>query len=116
MEPGTTFVSLGIRAVMTMVPAPMANAPASIDPRLPKYAVHFPIKSGGTCWIPNPKRSLICAEKMITAMPVVKPTMRVWGKYFSRTPKRRKPMSMRRTPAMNVATVSPSMPYFWTMP
>ena len=63
----------------------------------------------------SPKKSFTCEERMITAIPEVKPSTKVCGKNFNRLPKRRSPMATISTPAMSVAMVSPSTPYFCTM-
>ena len=53
--------------------------PTTVDhtSKLPKwrmYTIHFSIKSAGTLSMVSPKRSLICVVKMVTAIPLVKPT------------------------------------------
>jgi hypothetical protein len=40
-------------------------------------AFHLPIKSDGNTFICNPRRSLICEEKIMTAIPAVNPTISV---------------------------------------
>ncbi len=53
---------------------------------------------------------------MITAMPLVKPVITGCGMNLIAEPSFARPMITSSTPAISVATVSPSMPYFWTMP
>ena len=49
-------------------------------------------------------------------MPAVKPVVIGSGMYFRRLPKRQKPMIIRMIPAMIVATMSPWVPSFMTIP
>ena len=53
---------------------------------------------------------------IVTAMPKVKPAVIVPGMYLSSLPKRQKPITISRMPAMTVERISPSMPFAATMP
>jgi hypothetical protein len=55
-------------------------------------------------------------EKIITAMPLVNPATTGYGMNLIIDPKRAKPIITIITPAMIVAMVRPSNPYFWTIP
>ncbi len=49
---------------------------------------------------------------MITAIPLVNPVITGWGMNLIALPSFAKPMMTSSTPAISVATVSPSTPYF----
>ena len=55
-------------------------------------------------------------EKMITAMPLVNPVTTGNGMNLMAAPSFAMPNAISITPASRVATVSPSTPYFCTMP
>src|ERR1051326_6806918 len=75
----------------------------------PKEA-HFSIKSAGTAPICNPRKSLTCDEKMMSAIPLVNPTMTGYGMNLIAEPNRAKPIIMRMMPAMIVAMINPFIP------
>ena len=79
--------------------------------KLLKYAIHLSTKSAGTFAIWSPKKSLICEEKIMSAIPLVKPTMSEYGMYFSKFPSRANPKPIMIKPAIKVAMVNPSVPY-----
>ena len=54
--------------------------------------------------------------QMMTAMPVVKPTITGAGMYLMTTPSRASPMASSMMPAISVAICSPSMPWRAVMP
>ena len=58
--------------------------------------------------IDRPSRSAIWLEAMITAMPEVKPVTTGSGMYLIQVPSRAKPAISSSTPAIAVATTSPS--------
>ncbi len=64
----------------------------------------------------SPKRSLTWLEKMISAIPLVNPMVTGKGMNLIAPPMRMNPNTTRITPAISVATRSPSTPYRWTMP
>ena len=59
---------------MAMVMSPTMRVGKCIEPKLAKYTAHFEMKSPGTLSTWSPKRSTICVEKMVSAIPLVKPT------------------------------------------
>ena len=74
------------------------------------------MKSDGISPMLSPNRSLICVVKMVTAIPLVNPTTIGYGIYLMMVPRCRNPNSIRNTPAIMVAMVSPSSPYCCMMP
>ena len=73
-EPGTRLDTLGVSAIKAMDSTPTPSAQGFSVAKCPTYTVHFWMKSAGTSAICKPKRSFICWEKMVSAMPLVKPT------------------------------------------
>ena len=62
--------------------------------------------------VPSAARAVLdLLEKMITAMPVVKPVTTGYGMNLIAAPSRASPKAMRISPAMIVATSRPSTPY-----
>ncbi len=59
---------------------------------------------------------MTCCEKMISAIPAVKPVVTGNGMYLITPPSLRAPMATSTKPAINVATIRPSTPYRPTMP
>ena len=57
-----------------------------------------------------PNKSLIWEEKMISAIPLVNPTINGYGINFKKFPSFAKPIPMIIKPAINVAMVSPLTP------
>ncbi len=70
---GTVRDSRGHRSRMASEPADTATACGLTVARLAPNALHFSRKGPGTASICSPKRSPTCEEKMMTAMPLVKP-------------------------------------------
>ncbi len=64
----------------------------------------------------SPKKSFHCPTQMITAMPVVKPTITGSGMNLMTPPSRPRPIASRMAPAISVATCRPAMPYCAVMP
>ncbi len=60
----------------------------------------------------RPSRSLIWLLKMLTAMPAVNPVMTGCGMYLTRVPRRSSPARTSIAPAIRVATIMPSYPWF----
>jgi len=58
----------------------------------------------------NLKKYRICVEKIMTAIPLLKPTIKERGIYFNNVPKRNAPIANMIIAAINVAMVT--MPYF----
>ncbi len=78
--------------------------------RLAPYAVHFARNGPGTPSIRRPSRSRIWEEKMMTAIPLVKPVTTGYGMNLIAAPKRARPRIISSTPAMTVQIVRPSTP------
>ncbi|MNW05368.1 hypothetical protein D3C71_2016060 [compost metagenome] len=55
---------------------------------------------------------MIWLEKMLTAMPAVKPVMTGCGMYFTNVPRRMNPAPIRIKPASKVQRISPPKPNF----
>ena len=53
---------------------------------------------------------------MVTAIPAVNPVVIVYGIYFIKLPSLKKPITARIIPARTVASISPSIPFWATMP
>ena len=64
----------------------------------------------------SPNRSFICVEKIVRAMPAVKPMIMGYGMNLITTPSLKMPSSSRMMPAITVATARPSMPNWPIMP
>jgi hypothetical protein len=58
-----------------------------------------------------PNRSASSPEKMITAMPAVKPTVTGYGMYLTKVPSRSRPTASMITPDISVASRSPLSPW-----
>jgi len=87
-----------------------------MDEKLLKYAPHLAINSEGSSVICRPSASFICVENITTAIPLVNPTTKGCGKYFSKVPNRSSPNIINRNPANTVEIISPSIPYFSIIP
>ena len=85
-------------------------------PKLWKYTVHLSIKAAGTSAISRPSASLIWVEKMVNAIPLVKPTTRGCGIKRNSEPNFSNPNMIMKMPAKMVEIISPSRPYCATMP
>ncbi len=73
-EPGIFLLNFGVTAMTTTLTMPMRAHHGSIVPKHWKYTPHFSRKSDGLEVNVSPKRSFICVVKMVTAIPLVKPT------------------------------------------
>ena len=74
-DPGIFLDTLGVRAMMMMLSSPTAAVVQSMVCRFCRYTAHLLRKSPGS--LPSmlsPSRSFICVVKMVTAIPLVKPT------------------------------------------
>ena len=80
------------------------------------YATILARKSAGTPGMRKPKKSRSSPLKMMTAIPLVNPVTTGAGMNLIAPPSFATPRTMRITPAIIVATVSPSTPYCCTMP
>ena len=67
-------------------------------------ALTLPKNSPGMCSIWRPRKSLIWARKITTAMPLVKPITTVLGMKRIRLPMRKTPIATSMAPASMVAT------------
>ena len=102
-----------IRGVTIIIPsdtAPTARVYGSIRLIFAKYTPHFDTKSLGTSVNPSPKKSLICVEKIVSAIPAVKPTTTGYGINFTTVPSRNRPIRINIIPAISVATARPVRP------
>ena len=73
---------------------PAATAIAATETRAAgsrAYALHFARNGAGTAAIRRPSRSRICDEKMMTAIPLVKPVTTGYGMNLIAAPKRARP-------------------------
>ena len=73
-EPGIFLLKRGVRAMTMTLATPTMALHRSMVERCCAYTTHFSMKSEGTWAMLSPKRSLICVVKMVTAIPLVKPT------------------------------------------
>ncbi len=64
----------------------------------------------------NPKASFICVEKITTAIPLVKPTIRGCGKNFNSEPNLSQPIKTKMIPDKIVDIINPSYPNFCSIP
>ena len=80
------------------------------------YASHFGKNAEGTVCISRPSKSRIWLEKMMRAMPLVKPMVTGYGMNLIAAPSRSSPNATRMKPAMSVAMTSPSTPCCCTIP
>jgi hypothetical protein len=113
---GTFVVTRGQRSTIASPSSATSAATGSAVPIASPYAPHFSTNSAGTVPIVRPRKSLTCDEKMMSAIPLVKPMITGCGMNLMAAPNLRSPMATRITPAMSVATMSPSTPYCWTIP
>src|SRR5215212_6730703 len=114
--PGIRWLTLGHNHIRTIDAPARAMACQVADPRWAAYDCHFSKNGAGTAPMRRPSTSFTWLEKITTAMPLVNPMTTGCGTNLIATPSRAAPSAMRMTPAMSVATVRPSTPYFWTMP
>ena len=87
---------------------------AAVSRWAPK-ARHLSRKSAGTAPMRRPRKSFTWLEKMMSAMPLVKPMVTGKGMNLIAPPSRTRPNRSRITPAIRVAAASPSTPCFWTI-
>ena len=113
---GTRRLTRGQSMRTSNVPADSAAAGQLMAPTCWAKAIHLSMKLAGTAPICSPRRSLTWLEKMMTAIPDVNPMIRGKGMNLIAAPNRASPKPISTKPAMIVATVSPSIPYFWTIP
>ena len=73
-EPGIFFTNRVENAIMRMLTTPKRNGSHCASPMERRYKSHLGTKSAGMFVRPRPKRSFIWVEKMVTAIPAVKPT------------------------------------------
>ncbi len=66
------------------------------------------IKSGGTWVKDKPKKSPIWEEKIVSAIPAVKPVVTGYGIYLIMEPSLKNPASASIPPAIKVVITSPS--------
>ena len=66
--------------------------------------------------ISNPKKSFICVEKIVKAIPEVNPTIIGYGINFIMSPNFKTPIKISKTPAIQVAIANPLVPYSEIMP
>ena len=76
----------------------------------------FCTNSDGTAPISRPKKSFNCPTNKVTAIPQVNPVVIVYGIYLIKEPNLHNPMITRIIPAKIVATTSPSVQYWATIP
>jgi hypothetical protein len=113
---GTRWLTFGQRRMINRARSATIVASALNVPACSANAAHFSVNSGGTAPMLSPKKSLTWLDRMITAIPLVKPTITGCGMNLIAAPNLRRPIATRITPAINVATMSPSTPYCWTIP
>lgn len=102
--------------MMRMVPAEIPTEYGLMVPRLWAYASNRSTTSGGADGKRRPSPSRSCCTMRIVAMALVKPVTTGKGMNLMAPPARARPRPIRNSPAINVATISPSTPYFSTMP
>ena len=73
-EPGILRENFGVRKIITTLSIPTVAAHQFMVSKWRIYTPHLAKKSDGTLSIVNPKRSFICVEKMVRAIPAVNPT------------------------------------------
>ncbi len=75
IAPGMRGANRRSRIIISSVPTPTETAAGLHEARLAKYACHLSMNSAGTAPMRRPAKSLTCEEKMMTAMPAVKPVV-----------------------------------------
>lgn len=93
-----------------MVPSPSkvtAMVAGRALPRCAKYACQRARNSPGTAPICRPSESLTWLEKMLTAMPAVKPVITGCGMNFINAPSRSRPAAISISPASRVHRIRP---------
>ena len=112
--PGMRRLTRGHRRTIARLPTATSTAAGFSDPMWDANARHFPRKSTGTTPIGSPRKSFTSPEKMIRAIPLVKPSVTGYGMNLIAPPSPRRPNASSMPPAISVATVRPSRPYFCT--
>ena len=74
-DPGIFREIFGQNIIIRRASIPIIRLERSSVVRFWPYAVHLLIKSAGTCGMFSPRKSLTWLEKIMTAMPLVKPTI-----------------------------------------
>ena len=115
-EPGILSVILGHMSIITTAAIPMREAERFIVFMFLAYTIILFKNSDGTDAMSIPKKSLSCPTKSVTAIPQVNPVVIVYGMYLMSEPKWQIPIITRMIPASIVATISPSVPYWATIP
>ena len=84
-----------------------ATAAGCVVPMYSANAFQRGTNSAGTAPIRKPSMSFTWLEKMLTAMPAVKPVITGCGMYFISVPSRNRPAAMSISPASRVHRISP---------
>jgi len=105
---GSFGASLRIATMATSDSRATATVAGETVSRASQNACHFARKLPGTLSSDRPNRSRIWLEKMMTAMPAVKPVTTGSGMYLIQVPRRARPATTSIAEAMNVASTSPS--------
>ncbi len=72
--PGSFLDMRGVAMMISREAMPTPSVTQSVCCRWLRYTPHLGRNSLGTSLSPSPRKSLICVEKMVSAMPAVKPT------------------------------------------
>ncbi len=105
---GMRGVKYRTKNIKISVPRAMAKVAKCKSPISEKYKAHFEMKSGGTCSKDKPKKSPIWEEKIVRAIPAVKPVVTGYGIYLIMEPSLKKPARASMQPAMKEVMTSPS--------
>ena len=74
-EPGIFLEISGVQAIITTESTPTMVVARSMEEKFSMYTPHLEMKSAGTPpSMVSPKMSFICVVKMVSAIPLVKPT------------------------------------------
>jgi hypothetical protein len=108
ISPGNRGNSRRSATMATMVSAPIPKLCQLTVSRAAQSAGIFSMKSAGSCVTLSPKKFEIWPKPMITPMPMVNPLITGSGTKAIRLPARSQPATIRISPAMKVASTSPS--------
>ena len=72
--PGRRLEILGVKMIIARENRATQSVGMSIWSKFRRYTPHLPVKSPGRFFRPRPKKSLICVDRMVRAIPAVKPT------------------------------------------
>ena len=72
--PGRRLEMRGVSVMMSSDTTEVHSAGSETLSKLVKYMPHLGMNWPGMSLSPSPKKSLICVEKIVTAIPAVKPT------------------------------------------